>query len=83
MRVMERRLRRLEERRAAHDRRIIIEFGYIKQLPADYKGERDVVIVSRVPHPNWGEYFESSAAQRLGCVLGMLSSLEVQVLRPT
>ena len=26
---------------------------------------------------------EASAAQRLRCVLGMLSSLEVKVLRPT
>ena len=59
MNVMERRLRRLENRQAAHDRRIIIQYGHLKTLPREYTGPRHTVTVRELPPDELGRpWFE-------------------------
>ena len=58
MRSLASRLNRLEriEARASAFRRLVIQNGHMKTLPAEYKGERHVVTLSRVLDAN--EWFE-------------------------
>jgi hypothetical protein len=44
------RLRRLEEVRAVEcQHRLPVQFGYLKELPPEYAGERHLITVRRLP----------------------------------
>ena len=59
MRSLVSRLKRLErvERKLIRPR-VVIQNGHMKTLPAEYKGERHVVTLSRVLDANGREWFE-------------------------
>ena len=52
------RLERLETRTAEASRKITIQFGDLRQLPADYKGERHTIIAKHLPSRNGQEWVE-------------------------
>ena len=52
------RLERLETRTAEVSRKITIRFGDLRQLPADYKGERHIVVAKELPSQNGQEWVE-------------------------
>jgi hypothetical protein len=48
------RLKRLEEDRAVErQHRLEVQFGYLKELPPEYAGERHLVTVGRLPDGNY------------------------------
>jgi len=59
MRTINRRVHRLEERlRPAVERRLTVQLGYLKELPADYTGPRHVVTVKQTESDSHGVWFE-------------------------
>jgi hypothetical protein len=50
MRSIVSRLARLERQQADHaPHRIVIQYGYLKELPASYSGPRHVVTIRQIP----------------------------------
>ena len=66
MRALASRLARLEqiEQSTSGHRRIVIQFGRMKELPASYTGERHVVTVSCAPDENGRDFYQWE--ERLG-----------------
>lgn len=54
------RLERLECRAHADHAGVRVRFGHLRQLPADYKGERHVVVTKELPDKgaNWVDFAE-------------------------
>lgn len=90
MRSIVSRLARLErmEARASGAKRIVVQYGYLKELPASYSGPRHVVTVRQIPPDelspanrgeSWFEWEERSGPEPVSNATGQKDDLVIHV----